>query len=63
MNETRPTLTRKDLALMTGLSIDTIRRKEKALGLSDCRIKLDCKMVLFSSRLAIIALRQRGFSL
>lgn len=44
----QPTMTRQDIAVETGLSIRRLKRRERALGLLRCRVKLGSESVVYS---------------
>ena len=55
----KPTLSRKEIASMTGFCVKTLRVKERHLGLDKARIDTGTSRVLYSASLAISALKMR----
>lgn len=53
-------LTRKDLARIIGVSVDTVERHEERWGLSGCRIKLSLRCVRYHPTRTMIVLRRLG---
>ncbi len=54
-------ITRKEIAAANNLSSETIRRKEKEIGLSGCRDKTCEKPIRFYAAAAKLALRSKGY--
>lgn len=53
-------VTRKDIAAMTELSVDTIRKNESRFGLSACRQQINSKLIRYRRACAVEALASRG---
>jgi len=58
----KPTLSRKEIASMTGLCEKTIKAKEKHFGLDSARINTGSRSVLYSRTLALSALKVRNLA-
>jgi hypothetical protein len=58
---TNPTLTRKDVARMMGISADMVRRNEKRWGLTGARSDFNPRCVRYKSRIVIAILTGRGW--
>lgn len=58
-NMSKPTLSRKEIASMTGYCVKSIKAKEQHLGLDKARIDTGTNRVLYSADLAITALKLR----
>lgn len=55
------TITRKEIAAANGTSHETIRRRERDLGLHRCRDRTCNRPVRYDRETAARALRRRGF--
>ena len=55
----KPTLSRKDVSILTGFSTETIKRKEKFLGLDKARIDTGTNRILYSYHITIATLKAR----
>ena len=53
-----PLISRKELAMMCGVSVSTVKRKEKVWGLSECRSGANKSTALFFRSKAIAALKK-----
>lgn len=56
-------ITRKDIARMTGLSVRTVLRREKSMGVFSARVSVGTRSVYYNSELAIRELKLRGYCL
>lgn len=56
-------ITRKEIAAMTDLSVDVIRRNEQTLGLATCKMRLNRRHVVYRRSCVITSLRAAGFIL
>ena len=53
-------LTRKDLALILGVSVDIIRHNEVRLGLIKYRVRVNKRLIFFRRAEALAELREMG---
>ncbi len=58
---TKPFLTRKEIAGLTGLTTVQIANNEKRLGLIPCKRTLNLRYVDYESSAALEALEEHGF--
>lgn len=56
-------LTRKDIARLTDLSVDVIRRNEKRLGLEAAKVPINPRLIRYRKQAAILALIKSGLML
>ena len=56
----KPTLSRKDIAMLLGCCVKSVERNERNWGLTIARANTGTKQVMFCHRLAIEALRARN---